>query len=279
MSIDDFLLIFHIMESGSFTKAGEIVCLSQSAVSKKIANIEKELGVKLFDRVSRNGVKPTRYLLKIQPHIKNLVEDYNRFLSLIKEEMNEIAIASSTGFRKDILLRIIEEVKKSGSSIRLSIENSDSVVNLVINNKTDCGIIGYPIVNENIICEKLYDQRIVLAGLRDIKEFTLNSLYDIPLILQQKGSGLREFLLSKFKNLGIILDKMNIVIEAGYGNFVKEACVKGMGYAFLPEEEVTTPLKEVWRSDRFIRSFWLITKSPNIANKITSIIEKFHGGG
>ena len=45
-------------EAGSFTHAGEIIGLSQSAVSRQVSALENELGVPLFHRHAR-GLRPT----------------------------------------------------------------------------------------------------------------------------------------------------------------------------------------------------------------------------
>jgi DNA-binding transcriptional LysR family regulator len=55
----DKLRIFHaVAEAGSFTHAGEVLHLSQSAVSRQISALESSLKVSLFHRHAR-GLKPT----------------------------------------------------------------------------------------------------------------------------------------------------------------------------------------------------------------------------
>ena len=55
----DKLRVFHIVaEAGSFTHAGEILNLSQSAVSRQVSGLEDSLSVKLFHRHAR-GLKLT----------------------------------------------------------------------------------------------------------------------------------------------------------------------------------------------------------------------------
>lgn len=55
MNLDwDKLRIFHaVAEAGSFTRAGETLNLSQSAISRQIATLEDQLGVPLFHRHAR----------------------------------------------------------------------------------------------------------------------------------------------------------------------------------------------------------------------------------
>lgn len=53
----DKLRIFHAAaEAGSFTHAGEVLRMSQSAVSRQVSSLEKELGISLFHRHARGLV-------------------------------------------------------------------------------------------------------------------------------------------------------------------------------------------------------------------------------
>jgi DNA-binding transcriptional LysR family regulator len=50
----DKLRIFHaVAEAGSFTRAGETLNLSQSAVSRQVSTLEEEVGIDLFHRHAR----------------------------------------------------------------------------------------------------------------------------------------------------------------------------------------------------------------------------------
>lgn len=52
-STDDFLIFFHLIEQGSFSKAADLVGLTKSVVSKRITRLEQELGVQLIYRTTR----------------------------------------------------------------------------------------------------------------------------------------------------------------------------------------------------------------------------------
>lgn len=52
-STDDYLIFYHLIEQGSFSKAADIVGLTKSVVSKHITRLEQELGVQLIYRTTR----------------------------------------------------------------------------------------------------------------------------------------------------------------------------------------------------------------------------------
>jgi DNA-binding transcriptional LysR family regulator len=60
LRLRDLHIVFTVAEHGSMAKAAERLGVTQSAVSQMIAELEQELGVRLFDRSSR-GVEATAY--------------------------------------------------------------------------------------------------------------------------------------------------------------------------------------------------------------------------
>ena len=60
LRLRDLRVFFAVVQSGSLAKAAAQLRVSQPAVSQVIADLERALGVKLFDRNSR-GVEPTMY--------------------------------------------------------------------------------------------------------------------------------------------------------------------------------------------------------------------------
>jgi len=60
-----------VAEAGSMTAAAERLGTVQSAVSARIAALEAELGVPLFERLAR-GVRPTAACLRLLPHLERL---------------------------------------------------------------------------------------------------------------------------------------------------------------------------------------------------------------
>jgi DNA-binding transcriptional LysR family regulator len=60
-----------VARAGSFSKAAEILLLSQPSISKGVRDFELQLGCRLLDRNPR-GVKPTREGLALMRHAETL---------------------------------------------------------------------------------------------------------------------------------------------------------------------------------------------------------------
>ena len=50
-----------VVDTGSYVRAGEIIGMSKSGVSRAITRLEDRTGVKLFDRNSRAGIVTARW--------------------------------------------------------------------------------------------------------------------------------------------------------------------------------------------------------------------------
>ena len=83
MTIEQIRCVLAVAESGSFTAASRVVSLSQSAVSKKIALLERELGVVLFDRTTRN-VQPTSAGKNFVHYAGEIVRNYDLLTSSLR---------------------------------------------------------------------------------------------------------------------------------------------------------------------------------------------------
>lgn len=87
-----------IAETGSFSEAGERLHLTQPAVSKRIAGLEQQLGVRLFDRLGREiGLTQAgRALLPRAYQILNVLDDTRRALTNLSGEVSgRLTLATS----------------------------------------------------------------------------------------------------------------------------------------------------------------------------------------
>lgn len=115
MTLFQLEVFLKVVEAGSFTKAGEQIGLSQSAVSQAVAALEAYLNVKLLKR-HKNGVSltdigerifvQTRDLLLIKTRIEN------EAAGIVGIETGTIRIASISGMFAKFLPGLISSFKK-----------------------------------------------------------------------------------------------------------------------------------------------------------------------
>ena len=64
-----------VANSGSFSEAAELLHLTQSAISKRIAQLEHQIGKKLFDRIARQ-VTLTEAGTELLPRAQRILQEY-----------------------------------------------------------------------------------------------------------------------------------------------------------------------------------------------------------
>lgn len=93
MEWNQLIGFYHVALLGSYTKAAEETFRTQSALSQQIKRLEEGLGVTLFDRGCRGGVKLTTAGHALFQHARKVLSQEERFL----EELAEIK-GESKGF-------------------------------------------------------------------------------------------------------------------------------------------------------------------------------------
>ena len=97
-----------IAETGSFSGAAERLFLTQPAISKRIAGLEQQLDVRLFDRLGREVTltEAGRALLPRAYQILNVLDDTRRALTNLSGEVSgRLTLATSHHIRLPPLLR------------------------------------------------------------------------------------------------------------------------------------------------------------------------------
>lgn len=66
-----------VANTGKYTDAAEKLFVSQSSLSKQMAQMERELGVKLFKK-TRNGVELTQAGFDFYSYVRKMLPEYHR---------------------------------------------------------------------------------------------------------------------------------------------------------------------------------------------------------
>ena len=84
-------------EYGSFTRAADVLYLSQSTVSSHIRGLEETLGTPLFDRSARRKVVLTEEGKRIYPTVREIVDRCRRLQDALPETAGTIlTVGAST---------------------------------------------------------------------------------------------------------------------------------------------------------------------------------------
>jgi len=235
-----------VMELASFSKAAEAIFLSQPSVSTYISALEKDLGMQLLNR-STKEVSPTLAGKIFYEHAKELLalktNAATRIKNLSGDNSGEINIIASSVPSQYILPEVLASFCELYPEISVHVKQADTAegVKHVINQKADIGILGGIAEADKCDFKEFMSERMIfiapaLAGFCPHKEYELDELlYNNRFISREKGSGTRAAYEGHFAAYGIDLGKMNSNISFDNTQSIINAVIGGMGIAVVSE--------------------------------------------
>ncbi|MBP1745116.1 MAG: transcriptional regulator [Firmicutes bacterium] len=137
------LIIFEkVAETSSMNKAAEALFMSQPNLSKAIRNLEKELGIRIFDRTNK-GVKLTEDGYRLYKYVKTMHRQLDMIQGISREEAPDNISVSA--YPCPVLYRVLGEFYKNNREkhieVTLKEERVQSIIDSVANLQSDIGII------------------------------------------------------------------------------------------------------------------------------------------
>lgn len=159
MALDwDKLRIFHaVAEAGSFTRAGETLSLSQSAVSRQIASLERSMGARLFHRHARGLIltEQGEALLRTASEVGEKIALAEATVSADQDKPSgELRVTTTVGFGSTWLTPRVGKFLDAYPEIALEILLDDHETDLSMR-QADCAIRLYRPRQPGLIARKL----------------------------------------------------------------------------------------------------------------------------
>ena len=163
----DKLKIFHtVAEAGSFTNASTILNLSQSAISRQIQSLEKDLKIHLFERHARGLVLTSNgeYLYKTANDVISKLKDVESTLSEEKDKINgKLTVTTVVSFGTTWLTPRIQEFMSLHPDLEVELILDDKELDLSTR-QSDIGIFMRRPKQLNYIQKKLIDLHYHIYG-------------------------------------------------------------------------------------------------------------------
>ena len=240
MIVDTLRVFVTVAEQSHFSKAGELLNLSQPAVSMHIRNLENELGAKLLHRSSKQ-VRLTEAGTILYKHAKQILahfEEASQEIHMLQDQVTgSIHIGASFTIGEYILPARLAEFANQypGVNLQVTIGNTEEIIAGVRANDLDIGFIeGDAQENDLIVTPYMKDEMIIVAPsnhpLSEPSFVDQSSFQDQVWVLRELGSGTRAFS-DQFIQDEQISVKRSYVFNSSQG--VKEAVAAGLGIAML----------------------------------------------
>ncbi|MFC4102975.1 MULTISPECIES: LysR family transcriptional regulator [Paenibacillus] len=249
MNISQLETLQTISKTMSFRKAGELLNLTQPAVSAQIKSLEDEFGTVLIDRnqpvtlTDRGQVflEHAEKILAIVEEMKSRLSDLNQ------NPQGHIVLGTTTSIAIQILPRVLSYFQDQFPLIKTTIQSmpSSQVTTAVENGTVDIGINYLSERNPNIESSILYydTYELVVAPnhpMSGLTHTTVESLKDIPMIMLSPDALGRKFIDQIFRRYNI---QPNVVMELSSSEEVKRMAELNLGAAVVSKLAVANEVK------------------------------------
>jgi molybdate transport repressor ModE-like protein len=240
-------------ERGSFTAAARHLGLSQAAVSQRIQTLERLLRTALFRREG-GKVTLTEAGRKLHDHARPILALTARALADVtgarEPVKGELVLAASSVPGQHILPRTLATFRRLHPTVRVrvSVSDTDAVFREVEQGKAHLGLVGGQGGSAHLAFRRFACDELVLVVPRGHpwwrkKWVTVEELVAQPLIQRERGSGSRRCLERSLERVGVAEASLNVVLELGSSEGIKEAVLEGLGVAVLSRRVVQTEVR------------------------------------
>lgn len=232
-----------VAENGSFSLAAEQLHLTQSAVSKRIANLEHQTGKKLFDRIARQ-ISLTEAGNALLPRAQHILQEYAAAVQAINDLSGDtngtlhLAISHHLGLHR--LPPILKAFARKYPGVHLNIEfmDSEKAYEQVLQGKSEVAVITLALEQHPNICSRRIWKdplQFICASdhaLANIDQPSLKDLAQYPVILPGINTYTGRIIQNLFENKGIPL---KAPMSTNYLETISTMVEIGLGWSMLPE--------------------------------------------
>ena len=243
MNLKQLEAFARVAEAKSFSEAAKILYLTQPTVSAHVASLEKELGVCLLMRSTKEVslTEEGEILYDYAMQMLELEQQIRERFGSRKKEGAVLRIAASTIPSQYLLPEIMVRFRERYPGVRLRVMETDSAgaVEQILSRRADIGFAGTVLEEKQCIYIPFYQDELVviipgegLEGPESAAE-TAAWIRRMPVILREEGSGTRKEAQRLLRQMGIELSELNIVASIQNQETIKRSVRNGMGISIL----------------------------------------------
>lgn len=250
MDIRSLNIFIEAAELGSFTRTGEKLGYSQPTVSFQVKQLEKEMGVQLFDRIGHT-VSLTDAGRDALPYAQNICHMFEEMI-LGSTQRGEPAGILRLGMADSLCAPLIVghfgefNSRYPKVSVHMSAGDTGQLLEYLDHNEVDMIVT---------MDDHVYDTNYVIADEEEIgvhfvassqsvlasqPEVTLEQLMQQPFMLTEKGMSYRRLLDEKLARSSL---EIQPVLETGRADLICSLVEENAGVAFLPDYVTEASLK------------------------------------
>ncbi len=292
MDLQSLNIFIQVAEMSSFTRAGEHLGYSQPTVSFQIKQLEKELGVPLFDRIGHTVslTDAGRDALVYAQKICHMSEEMFSRVSSKNDVKGEVRIAMADSLCTPLVEEQFMQFRKGYPNVALHVMTAGTteLFRLLDHNEVDLVCtLDRQFSNRNyvIVSEERISVSFVVSKenpLADKYSVKAEEILKEPFLLTEKGMSYRRMLEEILARRGM---DIHPVFEFGDADMIYRMVERGLGVSYLPDfvtekgvsEGKIIRLKvegietEVWKQLFYRRDKWVSTPMQAIMDHLSGI--------
>ncbi|MDO6632235.1 LysR family transcriptional regulator [Bacillus thuringiensis] len=237
-----------VYEQRNFTRASELLFISQPTISTKIKQLEQQLNTPLFIRKGPKNIVPTEAAHTFYEYALQAIDAWHDTIEKLQEHPKRMRclIGCSNTIGVHYLPLIMPALIEKFSHIDFSIymENSEQIVDLLMKHTIDVGLIEKPIDTQPLQKVTICTDELVFAG-------NINS----PIwLMREKNSGIHFF-----NELYIVEQNLNTqFIEVNNNEIIINFLKNGIGKTILSKKSLPNSIPYVELSNRYHRPLYAL---------------------
>jgi DNA-binding transcriptional LysR family regulator len=230
-----------IVETGSFTRAGEKLFVSQSAISRQIKLLEEELGDRVFNRIhKRVYLTPTgkillQYSRKIFNELRLMTSEISELTHLRRGNLDLGGGMSVCTYLFPVLLKEYQR-RYPNVSLRIATGITEEILRMLRANELDLALLSLPFDDPDLDVVPVLTEELVLVmksghPLNQKKSISFADLTACTFIHFERGSNTRKLLDQLFAEEGI---EFAATMELQNVEITKPLVEMGLGISIVP---------------------------------------------
>jgi len=214
--LEELIVFITVVEQSSLNRASKLLNLSQPALSRKIAKLEEEWGVALFNRngkkleLTRVGHEAYLYALEQRQRHQNFLQSVSRFKTANR---STVTLGASLTTLQTTLPPLVTALMNNypDMEVKLLTGKTHEIVSYVREKKVDIGVIASSINESGLKCIPLFQDHLELVvprghELAEDGPVAMEDLNGRSMIIFSKGTWYRKLIDEVFVRYGIIPD-------------------------------------------------------------------------
>ena len=242
----------------SFTKAAEILYVSQPSLSKQIKILENRLGIILLNRENStiSLTEAGRVFLQYSERILALCEESCRALNDVKNgDRGNLTVGASQTIGTYLMPRVLALFAQNYPqiNIKVQVDSTRVIAKNVVNREIDIAVVGGDVPEElkkNLDIENFVEDELILIvpkshpfALKKYKKINKDDLYHLNFITLNSTSTIRKFIDNILIQNDIETKQFNIIMQLNSIEGIKTAVSLGLGAAFVSSSAIEKEIK------------------------------------